>query len=315
MFALIQRHVASVGALAVVLVAAPGDARAADVSSDATAECIQASDRGQSQRDEGKYRAARTAFLQCSRDVCPQLVLKSCARWLRELDEAAPTIVPGAKDEQGNDVADASVTFDGEPLASHLDGRPVEVDSGEHVLKFERAGTTPVEQRLILRAGEKARVVTVTLRAVHDDSAGPPDGGDHPPPPPPPLPEPLMSPRHIVSGGLGLGAVGALGAGIAFVVQGNQKGQRAANMRGGLPSNACTGVSTPMCQSLSDAVQAQHSDANVAAGLFVGAGVLAAGAVAAWLFWPRRDTAPASPSVGVAALPQGGALYVAGSLW
>jgi hypothetical protein len=122
-----------------------------------------------------------------------------------------------------------------------------------------------------------------------------------------------MSPRHVVAGALGVAALGSLGTGIAFVLQANQKSQKAANLRNGLASNACTGVSTTMCQSLSDAVQAQHSDTNVATGLFVGAGVLAAGAVAAWLFWPGMGRG-ASPSAGVAPLPQGGLFYVAGSL-
>jgi hypothetical protein len=304
-----RKHAALVVTLTVLL--ASPRARAADPSSDATAECIAASDRGQSQRDEGKYRSARTAFLQCARDVCPQLVLKSCARWLRELDEAAPSIVLGAKDEQGNDLADASVTFDGEPLASHLDGRPVEVDSGEHVLRFERPGTTPVEQRLILRAGEKARVVTVTLRPVRDET--PPDETDKKETPPPPVPEPLTSPRHIVVGALGLGALVALGTGIGFTVQANKKGQSAANMRNGLAPNACLGADTTLCQSLADAVQAQHSDMNAATGLFVGAGVLAAGAVASWFLWPNRGRASEPPAAGVAPMPHGGFLYVAGS--
>ncbi len=56
------------------------------------------------------------SFVVCSRDVCPNIVAQSCMRWLREVDEDAPTVVAGAKDEQGVDLTDVHVFFDGRTL-------------------------------------------------------------------------------------------------------------------------------------------------------------------------------------------------------
>jgi hypothetical protein len=297
--------------LAWLLVAPARDARAADPSADPRA-CIQASDRGQSLRDEGKYRDARKTLLVCARDACPAVIVRSCAGWLRELDELAPTVVLDAQDEQGNDLADVTVTFDGAPLASRLDGRPIEVDSGEHVLRFERPGSLPVELRLILRAGEKARAVKVKMQSAV-------------PAPPPPLPEtppgvnvpprePVLWPRRLTAAALMLGAVIAGGTGIYLVLRAHHDEDSATAMRAGLPTNACTGLSTPSCLSLADTVSARHTDANVAIGLFVGAGALAVGSVAASLLWPRASGTPASTSGWVIPVPGGALLSVVGSL-
>jgi hypothetical protein len=268
--------------------------------------CVKASEEGQGQRDEGKYRAARKSFSECTRDGCPAVVVKFCAGWLQQMDDAMPSIVLGARDEKGRDLADVTVTLDGAQIASRLDGRPIDVDPGEHVLRFEREHASPVEQKLILRAGEKARVVTVALPADAADEAPGSDVAQQAP-----EPEPLMSTRHVTAGALLLGAAGAAGTGVYFLLASNRDSGNAAAMRSGLPADACAGVASASCQSLADTVHAQHGEATAATALFVGAGVLAVGSVVSWLLVP--SAAPAQPpeqtSAWIAPVPlPGGAL-------
>jgi hypothetical protein len=142
-------------------------ARAADPKQ----ECVSAADEGQTARDDGKYRKARELFITCSRSICPSVVLKSCAQWLREVDQDAPTVVLGAKDDGGNDLSTVKVTFDGQPIADQLDGKPIQVDLGEHTLRFEHEGAPPVEQHIVFRAGEKNRAVVVTFHRDASPSA------------------------------------------------------------------------------------------------------------------------------------------------
>lgn len=75
--------------------------------------CLSAADEGQSLRDDAKHMLAREQFLACAREVCPRIVRDQCTEWLRQLDEATPTVVFGAKDDCGNDVTSARVTSDG----------------------------------------------------------------------------------------------------------------------------------------------------------------------------------------------------------
>lgn len=135
---------------------AAGNARA-----DEKQQCLSASDQGQSLRDEGKYRRAREAFATCARPVCPGIVQHDCVKWLADLEATSPSVVVNAKDDKGNDLTAVKVTVDGAPLASTLDGRPVLVDPGEHTFRYETDGFPPVEDRVVIHAGEKSRVLTV----------------------------------------------------------------------------------------------------------------------------------------------------------
>jgi hypothetical protein len=58
---------------------------------------------------------------------------------------------------------EVSVALDGRVLGSRLDGRPIDVDPGEHVVRFESPGYAPIEQRVLFREGEKARSLGVTM--------------------------------------------------------------------------------------------------------------------------------------------------------
>jgi hypothetical protein len=281
---------------------------AAPAAVDPKQACIAAVEQGQTERDDGKYRQARASFLACAQDTCPRVIQQSCTKWLRELDESAPTIVLAAKDEQGNDLTDVNVTFDGSPFVTQLDGKPVEVDAGEHLIRFDRDGRTPVEQKLLLRAGEKARLVSVVLRPV---GAGP--GGEGPV-----APEPTFSAHHVVAVSAGVAALAAVAVGSYFLVESNHQKSTADGLRTGALTNsgACY---TPapsvlaMCQSLGNAVHSQHDDMNVATGLYIGAGVLAVGAVATWLLWPKAHADEPQTTAVIAPLPGGAAVQLSGT--
>jgi len=168
---------------------------------DERAECAASAEQAQALRDEGKYRRAREQMLVCARDVCPGPIKSDCGRWLSDLDSVAPSVVFGARVAE-KDVADVRVTMDGVVVAEKLDGKPVLVDSGEHTFKFEHQGQIK-EERVIIRAAEKARTIVVTF------------GGAAPPPPPPPPgggkgadEEPSLVPP-IVLGGIGVLGIGS----------------------------------------------------------------------------------------------------------
>jgi hypothetical protein len=290
----------------VTLVGVPAVARAADQPSRKQV-CIDAAERGQTERDDGKYRAARASFLACAQDGCPRVVLQSCTKWLREIDESAPTIVLGAKDERGDDLADVRVTLDGAPFTTHFDGKPVEVDTGEHAIRFERDGCVPVEERVLLRAGEKARVVSAVLRPINMPGASPPGASSARTPTW--QTEPVMSPRHVISASMAVAALAAAGAGTFFLFESNHEQSTAELLREQLgATNACAGGPVPSpCPALKSAVGAQHDDLAFATGLWAGAGALVAGALATWLLWPRSGAAE-SPATATVDVWPGGAL-------
>jgi hypothetical protein len=151
------RFATTMGVLTITL-----SAGVADASPNDREQCATSAEEAQQLRDDGKYRAAREKLTTCARNVCPATIRNDCLKWLSDLDRDAPTVVFGARDKDGNDVFDVKVSMDGVPIQEHLDGKPVLVDSGEHLVKFEGAGVTK-EQRILIRAGERTRPITVTL--------------------------------------------------------------------------------------------------------------------------------------------------------
>jgi hypothetical protein len=273
---------------------------------DTKAECLAAADQGQSLRDDGSYRRAHEAFATCARDACPRVVANACSNWLRQLDEATPTIVLAAKDAAGNDVANVRVSIDDAPLAGALDGKPQEVDPGEHALRFEHEGAAPIETRVVIRAGEKNRIVGVTFPAesvsADPSTAANPLASPQAPPGDVPIGSPQIRNATVLT--LALVAAAAAGGGAYFLAQSSDQAKTASRLRTGLmSSSACTDDPTSAsCSSLSDAVDAQHRDAALGVTLLAGAGAFAAGAFVAWLAWPRQQPgavgAWVAPSVG-----------------
>jgi hypothetical protein len=284
-------------AVAVAVASAPPSARAGD----AKVECVAAADQGQSLRDDGMYRRAREQFVTCARAACPKVVSKSCLQWLREIDQSMPTVVLGAKDDHGNDVAAVEVTVDGEPLAERLDGKPLPLDPGEHVLHFELEGSSPAEQKVVLRAGEKNRLVVVTLRSPAPVPAAPGEVVPQPSAPPADATassrDGFFTARNVTVLSLFVLAAGAGGAGYYFGSQSHGDADRAASLRATIPSNACTRDSTSAtCQSLSDAVDAQNREATLNQTLYIAGGALATAAIVTWIVWPRSTSKKEQPT-------------------
>ena len=160
-------------------------------------QCITSAEQAQTLRDEGKYRRAREQMLVCARDVCPAAIKSDCGKWLDTLDREAPTVVFGARDA-GKDVTDVKVSMDGVVVAERLDGKPQLVDTGEHTFTFERGGAVK-EEKVLVRAGEKGRAISVTFGAATAAPA---------PAPAAPAEEASIVPALVV-GGIGVAALGS----------------------------------------------------------------------------------------------------------
>ncbi len=127
--------------------------------------CLSASEKGQKARTAGKLREAREHFVICGSDTCPALVRHDCAQWNSELASTLPTVVFGAKDHQGRDLFDVTVSMDGEMIVKKLDGKSVTVDPGKHTFRFEAPGLTTVTETALIKEGERARVLSATFEA------------------------------------------------------------------------------------------------------------------------------------------------------
>ena len=123
--------------------------------------CGNAYVQGQRLRKEGRLVEARPELLVCARDPCPKVFQPECVEWLGDVEKRVPTVVFRARDARGEDVADVHVSVDGASIAGGMSGSAAEIDPGEHVLRFDREGYRPIERRVFIREGEKARLIDV----------------------------------------------------------------------------------------------------------------------------------------------------------
>lgn len=194
-------------ALVVTATLVPGVA-GAQGSGEATSQCIAAHVEAQRLQKSAKLREARAALVRCSDPSCPSVLVQECTDLFAELDRAVPSLVFVARDDQGKDIADARVLDGDAVLLTRLDGKAVEVDPGEHRFRVERAGGDVVEQKLVVREGDKLRRVEVVFGA-----------GATPPSPLPAEGERQVTPAFWIVGSAGLAGLalfgGLAGAGLA----------------------------------------------------------------------------------------------------
>jgi hypothetical protein len=256
----------------VVLTARPSHARGE------TDVCVAAAERAQVQQHSGSLRGARESLLVCSREACPNAIKTDCLRWLAEVQAAMPTLVVSAVDASGSDVVDVRLLVDGVRVTDRLDGRPMDVEPGEHLLRVEHAGAV-AEARLLVRQGEHDRLVTLRF----------PDARPTPPPiSPSPGPE-----RRVPMGAWILGGAGliATSAGVFFWVSGRS-------------DRSDLYASCGLTQSCSQR-EIDNARTKVLVGdLTFGLGLAAIGVAVGWTLLTPAPSSP--PALGAAPVPGGG---------
>jgi hypothetical protein len=237
----------------------------ADMTKD---ECVDANTAAQSLRRGGKLAQARVNLHACGDPSCPALVREDCARRLDEIERAQPTIVFDVKDPAGADVLAVRVTADGQPVADKLEGTPLAIDPGEHELRFEVPGQPVVTRALVIKEGEKDRLLHVVVGIATPAS----------PALAPPEPR-ATAPRARIGTQRALGLTAA-GTGVAGVAVGAVIGLMASARWNDAKSECGTAADCPAhAQAVSDRSATVTLGAGSTVAFVVGGVLLASGAV------------------------------------
>jgi hypothetical protein len=125
------------------------------------ASCVAAASSAQDLRAAGKLRDARASLLTCSRPTCNAVVRTDCERWLKEVEDQLPSVIIRALDARGREVSVSGVKVTLDSAAIELDGQPVPVDPGPHVVRARAKSGEAAELRASVTLGEKSRVLEV----------------------------------------------------------------------------------------------------------------------------------------------------------
>jgi hypothetical protein len=208
--------------------------------------CVDANEDAQDLSSAGRLLEARARLAACIAPGCPRPVRDDCADRLRAVERAIPTIVFAGPEGEGADPDRISITLDGLPLpASGLAG-PIPVDPGAHQVVFESDGHASSRMTLLVRVGDKDRVVLAEPAPSRTER------------------RPMQRPVGLVIGGVGLAGV-ALGG--IFAALAKSTDSQALNDECGGNSSTCSAAG------VRDGERA-HAQARAATIALIGGGVL-----------------------------------------
>jgi len=282
-------------AASTIALLAPSSAHAQD---DATKQaCVSAYDETQNARQKGSLRLAREKALACSQEGCPAIVKKDCAQWLGEIDAAVPTVSFAVKDDAGQDTTAARVFLDGQMLAERVGANAIQVDPGERTFRVELEGKPPIERKVVIREGQKGRVLEFSFA---DPKAAQPTE--------PPVGNGNKGSAGIPVASWVLGGVGVVGLGLfaTFGAIGLSEKSDAEDPAGGCAPN-CTDDEV-------SSIRGKFLVADISLG--VGVAALGAAVIVAFASGGGEATATTSApafSVGAAPLPGGGFASASGN--
>ena len=127
--------------------------------------CLAAHEQGQVARLAERFSEAREQLRRCMQPACPKLLREDCRALLADLDASRASVVFQVAGATGEDLSEVRVLANDQPITTEA-GQAVALDPGTYQLRFEAPEHRPLEQTLVLRQGEKSRVVRVELESV-----------------------------------------------------------------------------------------------------------------------------------------------------
>lgn len=143
-------------------------------------ECADAYVKAQQLKRDGALLEAREQLIVCAKDGCMSAVKKDCLSWLDEVNSGIPSIVVAAKGPDGAETLDVKVSIGDRVLTEKIDEKGIEVDPGTHTFTFEMEGQKPIERELIVRAGEKNKLVEIRFGDAEAKPVGEVPAGEDP---------------------------------------------------------------------------------------------------------------------------------------
>jgi hypothetical protein len=126
-----------------------------------TFACTKSYESAQILKKKHEYISARRDLITCMRE-CPAVVQRECGQWFDALEAVVPSIVIHAE-AAGDDRTEVKIELDGKPIAEKLDGKAIDLDPGQHELKFSLLGFPDVRKSVLVREGEQLRLIHVVF--------------------------------------------------------------------------------------------------------------------------------------------------------
>jgi hypothetical protein len=129
---------------------------------DSAKMCAEAYEKAQEERKAGHITAAIEHLKKCAAEDCPSFVRKDCLQWMTDAENAQPSVVFSVR-RDGVELTAVDIMVDGNLLTNSTDGKALAVDPGSHVFTFRTPDGASIERPLIIREGERNRIIEIEL--------------------------------------------------------------------------------------------------------------------------------------------------------
>ena len=265
-----------------------GSVSRADVTVEA---CSDAYTKGQEERLAGRLFSARAQFHICDDSTCPNAIVQDCRRWTAEVEADLPTITVKAANLSGDRIENLNFWVDGTLVPRDELERPVVVDAGPHVFRFEAPGFEPVQLERSMEPENRGVAVEAVLHPLSKPPTPSAALQEHALQQEPPAPRPSKAFPVAAATLTGVGVV-ALGGALYFGLSAQHQFNE---LKDG--QDACAPTCTP-AQRKSVDNKALISD------IALGVSAVAFGA-AAWVFFSSGPDPQAKTALGLEPRPDG----------
>ena len=128
--------------------------------------CSDAYTKGQEERLAEHLYSAQKQFDLCADPSCPKAIVSDCERWTSEVVLDLPTVLITTTNVSGQTVPGLKVTADGVLVSASQLQKPLVLDGGQHVLRFEAPGYEPLQIEPSLRARDHEVPISAVLRPI-----------------------------------------------------------------------------------------------------------------------------------------------------
>lgn len=137
--------------------------RAASDRRERVASCMAHHEHAQVARLSSRFLDSARDLKACASLTCPEALRNDCHEWRQELSALIPTVLIVVEADSG-DMVEARVLIGDQVVRERLDGRPIELDPGAHLVRVVLPDGRSQEQRIVLSEGERGRGLRFSFR-------------------------------------------------------------------------------------------------------------------------------------------------------
>jgi hypothetical protein len=146
------------------LLALPSPSEARRPRAKSSPACTRAYQKAVALHESARLIEARKEIAACVKAHCSPALKRKCLKRYTQIKAQIPSVIPEVRDESGRPLRDVEVTMDDEMLTPYTDGRPIQINPGQHEFSFSDEHGVIDKKTVDISPGQRNRRIAVVKR-------------------------------------------------------------------------------------------------------------------------------------------------------